>query len=161
MQALGREGDQDTRVYFTGGATAVLFGWRDSTIDVDIAMVPERDRLLRALPSIKESLSINIELASPPDFVPIPAGWEERSPFIRQEGRLFFHHFDLYGQALAKVARGHAQDVDDVRAMLERRLIEPAKAVEYFDTAAPALYRYPSIDPPALRAAVVRAFGGS
>ena len=36
-----------------------------------------------------------------------------------------FHHFDLYAQALAKIERGHAQDVDDVREMLRRGLVEP------------------------------------
>lgn len=32
MRALGAEADQEARIYFTGGATAVLFGWRESTI---------------------------------------------------------------------------------------------------------------------------------
>jgi hypothetical protein len=35
--------DGDTRIYFTGGATAVLYGWRASTIDVDLKIVPDRD----------------------------------------------------------------------------------------------------------------------
>ncbi|MGH2454506.1 MAG: DUF6036 family nucleotidyltransferase, partial [bacterium] len=60
MQALGAEADAETRVYFTGGATAVLLGWRASTIDVDIMLVPERDTLLRAIPRIKESLRVNV-----------------------------------------------------------------------------------------------------
>ena len=33
MQELGAEADRDGRVYFTGGATAVLLGWRPTTID--------------------------------------------------------------------------------------------------------------------------------
>lgn len=154
MRALGRESDAETRVYFTGGATAVLCGWRDSTIDVDIKIVPDRDRLLRAVPAIKEALHINVELASPSDFIPVPDGWEDRSPFIRQEGRVVFHHFDLYAQALAKIERGHTQDLDDVRQMLHRQLIDPAKGLEYFASVEPFLYRFPSIDHHALRAAV-------
>lgn len=154
MRALGAETDEDARVYFTGGATAVLFGWRDSTIDVDIKIVPDRDRLLRAIPAIKDALQVNVELASPLDFVPVPEGWEDRSPFIRQEGRAFFHHFDLYAQALAKIERGHLQDVDDVREMLRRGLIDPDRSVEYFAVVEPLLYRYPAIDPQTLRAAV-------
>jgi uncharacterized nucleotidyltransferase DUF6036 len=154
MRALGGEADEDTRVYFTGGATAVLYGWRESTIDVDVKIVPDRDRLLRAIPSVKENLRINIELASPMDFIPVLEGWEDRSPFIRQEGRIFFHHFDLYAQALAKVERGHTQDLDDVREMIRRGLIDPAKGLEYFAAIEPLLYRYPAIDPQSLRAAV-------
>lgn len=34
MRALGRVAQIDGRVYLTGGATAVLYGWRQSTIDV-------------------------------------------------------------------------------------------------------------------------------
>jgi hypothetical protein len=30
---LGNEADRDGRLYLTGGATAVLLGWRPSTID--------------------------------------------------------------------------------------------------------------------------------
>jgi len=154
MRALGAETFEDTRVYFAGGATAVLYGWRGSTIDVDIKIVPDRDHLLRAIPSIKEDLHINVELASPLDFIPVPDGWEDRSPFIGQEGRAFFHHFDLYAQALAKIERGHAQDLDDVQEMLRRGLINRARGLEYFAAVEPFLYRYPSLDPRALHAAV-------
>ena len=76
-------------------------------------------------PSIKENLHINVELAYPLDFIPVPDGWEDRSPFIRQEGRAFFYHFDLYAQALAKIERGHAQDLTDVQEMLRRGLMTP------------------------------------
>jgi len=39
MKALGAVAQQTGRVYFTGGATAVLSGWRSSTIDVDLVFV--------------------------------------------------------------------------------------------------------------------------
>jgi len=84
MKALGREADRPAQVYLTGGATAVLYGWRESTIDVDMKMVPDLDRVFRAIPEIKERLQINIELASPDDFIPVREGWEDRSPFITQ-----------------------------------------------------------------------------
>ncbi|MDQ7828028.1 MAG: hypothetical protein QN122_05460 [Armatimonadota bacterium] len=31
---------QPARVYFTGGATALLYGWRETTLDVDVKLVP-------------------------------------------------------------------------------------------------------------------------
>jgi hypothetical protein len=161
MRALGDAADVPARVFLTGGATAVLVGWRASTIDIDIKIAPESDRLFRAIPSLKEQLHINIELASPDDFIPVPPGWEERSPFVVQEGFLGFHHFDLYAQALAKLERGHAQDVADVREMLRRGLIVAAPARAYFDRLEPDLYRYPAIDPATFRAAVIEAFGAS
>jgi len=159
MRALGAEADAPARVYFTGGATAVLFGWRPSTIDVDVKIVPEHDRLFRAIPQIKERLYINVELASPVDFIPVRRGWEERSPFIAQEGHVAFHHFDLYGQALAKVERSHAQDLGDVREMIARGLVEPAHAWRDFEAIEPELYRYPAVDPRSFRRAVEEIFG--
>ena len=159
MDALGRAADRETHVYLVGGTTAVLLGWRDATVDVDMVVRPDDGDLLRAIPALKESLRMNVELASPADFIPVPAGWEERSPVIARVGRVTFHHFDLYAQALAKVERGHAKDVADVRAMLARGLVEPARAREYFARLEPELYRFPAIDVPAFRRAVEEAFG--
>ena len=158
MEAFGRAADRPVRVYFVGGTTAVLMGWRNTTVDVDLVMRPETDRLFRAIPELKELLHVNIETASPIDFIPIPAGWEDRGAFIAQKGPVTFYHFDLYGQALAKVERGHRQDLDDVRAMIVRGLIEPRRAREYFARIEPELHRFPAIHPPAFLRAVEEAF---
>lgn len=157
MRALGEEADADARIYLTGGATAVLHGWRTSTIDIDIKIVPEADAVFRAIPVLKERLQINVELAAPDDFIPVRDGWEDRSPFIGREGRLSFHHFDLYAQALAKIERGHAQDAVDVHELFTRGLVDRQKLLAYFDAVEPRLYRYPAIDPGTLRQAVAEA----
>ena len=154
MTALAVKAKRQARLYFTGGATAVLMGWRASTIDVDIHIVPDDDRLLRALPELKEDLEINVELACPAHFIPELPGWQERSLFIAREGKLSFYHYDLYAQALAKVERGHALDVTDVKQMFLRGLIEPIQLKKLFEAIVPQLYRYPAIDPPAYRRAV-------
>lgn len=158
MRALGEAADGPARVYFTGGATAVLLGWRQSTIDVDIRVEPDRDAIFRAIARLKDELQINVELASPADFIPVKDGWENRSPFVATEGPLTFHHFDLYAQAIAKASRGHAQDLDDVHEMVRRGLVEPEKALAYLKAIEPRLYRYPALDPQAFRTAVERAF---
>lgn len=154
MRALGAEAEKDIRLYLTGGATAVLFGWRSSTIDVDLKMEPESDRLLRAIPGLKERLEVNIELAAPDQFIPELPGWRERSLFITREGRLSFYHYDFYGQALSKIQRGHAQDLRDVQSMLEGGLIERTTLLQRFEEIEPHLYLYPAIDPLSFRRAV-------
>lgn len=159
MRALGQAAPAETRVYFTGGATAVLEGWRDSTIDIDIRIVPEHDALFRAIPGLKEQLHINVEMASPDQFIPVRAGWEARSPFVAREGRVSFHHFDLTAQALSKIERGHAQDVRDVREMLARGLVDRDGLLAEFESIAPWLYRYPALDPASFRQAVLEAVG--
>jgi len=159
MPALGREAKVECRVYVTGGATAVLFGWRESTIDVDLKLVPDSDDVLRALPRLKEALEVNIEIASPADFIPELPAWQDRSLFIAQEHKAAFYHYDLYSQALAKVERGHAVDRKDVAAMVDRGLVDPRKARELFEAIESMLYRYPAIDPASFRRAVEAAFG--
>ena len=62
--ALPREATADTGVFLVGGTTAVLIGWRPTTMDVDFVMRPESIEMLRAIPALKERLRINVELAS-------------------------------------------------------------------------------------------------
>lgn len=158
MDALGRSARGKVQVYLVGGATSVLMGWRRTTIAVDLVMRPEDDAVLRAIPDLKERLHVNVELASPLAFIPVPSGWESRSPFIAEKGKASFHHFDLYAQALAKVERGHDRDLFDVREMLARELIDSRRALDYFAQIEPDLYRFPAIDSPAFRRAVESAF---
>ncbi len=157
FKLLGRRVRSEVRVYITGGATAVLTGWRDTTVDIDLRFEPEVDELFRALPELKEKLWLNIELAAPSDFIPPLPGWKERSLFIGREGRISFYHYDPYSQALAKIERGHEKDLLDVAAMFERGMIEPEKLLELFESIRPQLYRYPAIDPTSFSNAVDRA----
>lgn len=148
---LGRIARDPVRIYLTGGSTAVIEGWRASTVDVDIRLEPEADELMRALPALKERLDINIELASPPDFIPELPGWRERSPLLFTAGNVSIHHFDPYSQALSKIERGFTQDLSDVEEMTLRGLVEPGRLRELYDAIEPELYRYPAIDPQGFR----------
>jgi hypothetical protein len=152
--ALGTRARGDLRVYVTGGATAVLFGWRSSTVDVDLKFEPDSDVVLQALPRLKDELRINLELASPDQFIPELPGWRDRSRFIAAEGPVSFFHYDPYSQVLAKLERGHAQDLLDAREMVGRGLVERSELRRLFGEIEPKLYRYPAIDPPTFRRSV-------
>ena len=127
MKALAAAVTTPGRVYLVGGATSVLLGWRSSTIDIDLKIIPESDEILRSLPKLKEQLRLNIELASPGDFIPELPGWQERSRFIQQEGKLAFYHYDFYAQALAKIERGHRMDSQDVYQLIASGLVDPKR----------------------------------
>lgn len=154
--SLARYADRDVHMYLVGGATAVVYGWRETTVDVDLKLQPETEALLRAIPGLKEQLGLNIEFASPLDFIPVRDDWAERSPFIEQRGRLFVHHFDLNAQALAKIERYHQQDQDDVKAMMHLGLVTAQSLQDYFATIEPKLYRYPAVHPPSFKSQLDR-----
>ncbi|MFN2508805.1 MAG: DUF6036 family nucleotidyltransferase [Chthoniobacterales bacterium] len=155
MVRFGTEVKGPGRIYLTGGSTAVLYGWRSMTIDVDIKADPEPPGLFEAIVVLKESIGINIELAAPDDFIPALPGWRDRSLFILRSGEIDFLHYDFYAQALAKLERGHARDMDDVDAMLRLALVDVGRLRELFEAIEPELNRYPAIDPVSFRVAVV------
>jgi hypothetical protein len=146
MERLGRAVESEGRVYFTGGVSALLLGWRETTVDLDIHAEPEPAGLFEALPALKEALAVNVELAAPFHFIPPLPGWRERSVFIVRHGKVDFYHCDFYSQALAKLERGHARDVRDVEQMTARGLVVPAELARLFGEVQPGLLRYPAVD---------------
>ena len=160
LTALSREATRDTELFLVGGTSAVLEGWRESTMDVDLVIRPESDALLRAIPALKERLNLNVELAAPDHFIPVPAGWESRSPIIRRLGRVTVRHYDFTAQALSKIERGHLRDLADVQAMLARGLVTPDGLRTQFDQIEPELYRYPAVDPASFRKALDTVLAG-
>lgn len=156
MRGIGIAARGPGRVYLVGGASAVLLGWREMTVDADLKLEPEPAGVFEAIARLKLELDMNVELAAPDDFIPALPVWRERSRFIVRHGEVDFFHYDFYAQALAKIERGHRQDLDDVRAMAERHLIESVEMLRLFDAIAPSLIRYPSIDPGTFRDKVER-----
>lgn len=154
MRVLGGATDVETTCYLTGGASAVVVGWRDATVDIDVLFTPENDQLLRAIPELKERLEVNVELAFPGDFVPMPGGWEDRSAFVERVRTVTFRNIDFYAQALSKLERGHSRDLADVEAMISRGLVDPQRLRAFLTEIEPDLYRFPAIDPAAFRTAV-------
>ena len=154
MIALGKRVTGAGRIYFTGGATALLHGWREMTIDIDLKPDPEPPGLFEALAALKDELDVNVELASPDQFIPPLPGWRDRCLHIARHGNVEFYHYDPYSQALAKLQRGHARDLLDVRSMLRDGLIQIPRLRELHAAIESGLLRYPAIDPQSFRAAV-------
>lgn len=154
MTALGRRTSGPGRVYFTGGASAVLVGWRNSTADIDLKLEPEPAGAFEALAQLKDELDINIELAAPDQFIPPLNAWQERSQFIGVRGAVEYFHYDFLSQALSKLERGHNRDLENVRQMLLLNLTSTHDLENGFAAMAAALIRYPAVDARAFRAKV-------
>jgi len=146
LEQFGKALAKETKVYVSGGASAVKMGWRDSSRDIDLKIIPDGEAYDH-IAQLKEKLKINIELAAPDDFIPAVPGWEARSMLIGHYGVVSFYHYDFYTQALSKIERGFEQDLADVGEMVLRDLIEPKKLEESFETISSKLIRYPAIDP--------------
>src|SRR5881409_503517 len=95
MQQLAAAARSPGQVYFTGGATALLLGFREQTIDIDLKLDPEPAGAFEAIATLKQSLNLNVELASPDDFIPPAANWRERSRHIASIGGVQFFHYDF------------------------------------------------------------------
>lgn len=147
MKEVGQSVRGAGTIFFTGGVTAVLMGWRETTIDVDFKAEPEPAGFYEALPPLKEKFEINLEPACPSDFIPALPGWRDRCRFIARYGQIDFYHYDFYSQALAKIERAHDRDRVDVAGMIETGLVERARLLDLFESIRPGMVRYPAIDP--------------
>lgn len=98
IRELGRAARAPARLHLTGGATAVLEGWRATTVGIDIHL-------------------------------------------------------------LSKLERAFDHDLEDVRSMIARGLVDAVQARELFGRIEPELYRFPAIDPASFRARVERELG--
>lgn len=77
------------RLYLTGGAALVHRGIRPGqTLDIDIQITIDPANLTTEIAQLKQKLNMNIEFASPGDFIPLPAQWEARSEFIKRYGQV-------------------------------------------------------------------------
>jgi hypothetical protein len=146
LTKLGSGATSKGNCYLTGGATAVLIGWRETTVDVDLKFDPEPEGVFEVIPQLKTDLKVNVELASPDDFIPEMQGWRERSKSIGQFDKVAVFHYDFISQALAKLERGHGKDLDDVKQMLARGLISKEGLARGIEEIRPRLKRYPAID---------------
>ncbi len=151
MKELAAAARSRGNVYFTGGATALLLGFREQTIDIDLKLDPEPSGVFEAIANLKDRLNVNVELAAPDDFIPNTPDWRERSQHIASIGQLQFFHYHFTLQALAKLERGHSQDLEDVDSFIRRGYVSPADLKKCFAEIEPRLLRYPAVDATAFR----------
>ena len=137
---------EPAQVYITGGASSIIKGWRQSSLDIDFIFSPELDDFYRAIPKLKDELKLNLEISTPYHFIPELPGWKDRSEYIITEGRVTFYHFDFYSQALSKIERNHPNDSIDVNGMIEMGLIQKSRLLGMFEDVKDRFFKYPNIN---------------
>ncbi|MCL4504449.1 MAG: DUF6036 family nucleotidyltransferase [Chloroflexi bacterium] len=141
---LGIDFYYPARLYLVGGTTLVYEGLRQQSLDIDISyeVADEHEaEFARVIRRLKDEMQINIELASPGDFIPLPSGWKERAKFVGRFGQVDVFHFDLYSTALSKIERGREGDYEDVLAMLRTEQINFDELSRAFQNILPRLER--------------------
>jgi hypothetical protein len=114
---LGRTG-KPGRLYLCGGSALIHRGIQHrQTLDIDLQISPDPADLISDIERLKNKLNVNVEIASPGDFMPLPDGWEVRSQFIRRYGKLDAFYFDWYSIALSKILRASQRDSFDVQLL--------------------------------------------
>ena len=136
LQKIGRLFTRPGRIYLVGGTTMVYEGYRQYTLDIYISFeVADDDHsaFVSAVRELKETLALNIEEASPADFIPLPSGNKERSQFIGRYGQLDVFHYDLFSTALSKIERGIESDFEDVLLLLQSGRLVSSRLADCFE----------------------------
>src|SRR6185312_13080072 len=125
LSTLGRTFRKPGRLYLAGGAALVHLGLRSgSTVDIDVALEStNEDEMVTAIRRIVEQMQINVEFASPGDFIPLPTQWMTQAKYIKRYGSVDAFYFDFYSLALSKISRGTDRDLIDVKLLVQQKVI--------------------------------------
>jgi hypothetical protein len=122
LRTLGRRLRHPVRLYLVGGAIVVDLGFRNATLDVDYVVEADDPRALdefeQLIPSLKNELRLNVEPASPADFLPVPPNVLGRARYVRTYGNLSVYYYDLPTTIISKIARGTERDLADVESLV-------------------------------------------
>lgn len=119
---------QSGQLYLVGGAALVHAGIRPGqTLDIDLQITVDPANLTVQIAQLKQRLSMNIEFASPADFMPLPSQWETRSQFIKRYNQVDAFYFDWYSIALSKMERSSRLDIADVQLLIRQGFVDVAE----------------------------------
>lgn len=125
LQQLGRTFRKPGRLYIVGGAALVHAGVRPGfTQDIDVQVSGANEgEMIVAIQRLIQQMQINVEFASPADFIPLPSGWEMHAQYVGRYGEIDVFYFDFYSIALSKIERGNSRDIEDVNLLVQQGII--------------------------------------
>jgi len=126
LQQLGRTFRKAGRLYLVGGAALVHAGVRPGfTQDINIQVGGANEsEFIIGIQRLIQQMQINVEFASPQDFIPLPSQWEAHAQFVARYGQIDVFYFDFYSIALSKIERGTTRDIEDVKLLVQQQRIE-------------------------------------
>lgn len=142
LERLGQCYRHPGRIFLVGGSSLILVDAKVTTLDIDLKLeIPDQyqEEFIRCLREISLQRNLSVELASPDQFIPLPAGYQNRHQYIGRYGSLELFHFDFYSMALSKLHRGNQKDYSDVIQMVRNDLISMAELRKQFQEVLPKL----------------------
>jgi hypothetical protein len=131
LRILGQRLHYPIRLYLVGGSIIVDLGLREATLDVDYVAEADDPRALEEfehiVPQLKNELRINVEPASPADFLPVPANVLAQSAHVRSYGNVHVYYYDLPSTVISKAARGAERDLADIAALVTAGIVSWAE----------------------------------
>lgn len=126
LQQLGRTFRKPGRLYLVCGAALVHAGVRPGfTQDINIQVGGANEsEFIIGIQRLIQQMQINVEFASPQDFIPLPSQWEAHAQFVARYGQIDVFYFDFYSIALSKIERGTTRDIEDVKLLVQQQRIE-------------------------------------
>lgn len=94
-----------------------------------------------SLPKLKDDLRMNLDVASPANFIPELPAWRDRSLFIARHGRIDFHHTISTARRSPGFFAITSAMERELLGMLDARLNEPARLRELSESIKPQLIR--------------------
>ncbi len=148
LHALGKAFRKPGRLYLTGGAALVHLGIRaGSTMDINVAIeATGEDEMVTAIRRLVDQMQINVEFASPGDFIPLPAQWTAQARYVGRYGSIDVFYFDFYSLALSKISRGNDRDLIDVKLLLQQKLITLDELDRVYNEVLPRMGKRPYIN---------------
>ncbi len=145
---LGERFPHAATIYMLGGSAMCLLGSARPTVDIDYATESSGsdERLRDTIASLAVEMGLEIEPVQLDEFIPLPERAEERHRHLATYGQLQVYVFDLYSNALSKVARGFESDLEDVMFLLRRNLIDLKQLERYVKRAMPRSTEF-DVDP--------------
>ena len=125
LKNLGRTFRKQGRLYLVGGAALVHMGLQSGTTqDIDVEVSEDTtDEIFPTIWQLRQQMQIDVEPVSAEKFIPLPSQWMVRSKFIGRYGTVDVFYFDFYSIALSKIQRGNTRDINDVKLLLQEKVI--------------------------------------
>ncbi|HKG26080.1 MAG TPA: DUF6036 family nucleotidyltransferase [Thermomicrobiales bacterium] len=116
------------RLYLVGGSVLIDLGLRGTTLHFDYVADADDPAALtdleQSIRTLKNELDINVEQASPGDFLPIPRSVLDRSRYVGRHGKLDVYYYHLPSLVISKAARGLEQDLSDAERLIRAGEVE-------------------------------------